>query len=154
MTSAATPPIEPLQRHADEAVAGATGRTLALWAAGPDLLLGPAVTSVDHYGVGPLAASYDSITSLGQLGTAPDLTGLLVSLREVMSLDTVLFFCEPTIATDRPTPTPPHDVTTTLWTRGFTVFLCHRFQSRRGLRTHDYCWGRARLRPPGVPCRR
>ncbi len=154
MTSAATPPIEPLQRHADEALAGASGRTLALCSEGSDPLLGRAVTSVDHYGVDPVSGSYDSIVSLGQLGTAPDLASLLVSLREVMSLDTVLFFCEPTITTDRPTPAPPHDVTTTLWARGFTVFLCHRFRSRRGLRQHDYCWGRARLRPPGVPCRR
>lgn len=141
-------PLAPLETHATDVIARSFGRTLALW---PDRLSrpGPSGARVEYFcGFEHLDGTYDSMISIGQLGTAPNLVSMLAGLRPHLAARSILNFCEPTIATDAPTTSPPHDVTTTLWAQGFTVIECRRFRARTRLRTHEYCWGRARLTPP------
>ncbi len=144
------PPREPLESHAREALEAVRGRTLVLWPAPVRRRLPPEVSCTQFFEAGP-DGIYDSIVSVGQLGTASDLAGLLMRLRPHMGPESVLYFCEPTVASDTPTAQPPHDVTTSLWTRGFTVFLCRRARHRSGRHIHEYCWGRARLRSDSAP---
>ena len=97
--------------------------------------------------------SYDTIASVGQLGMADALAGLVGRLRALMTPETTLVFCEPTVASDVPTTAAPHDVTTTLWRNALTVIECRRERRRVRLRTTEYCWGRARLTPAFAPPR-
>jgi hypothetical protein len=139
--------------HAGEVVALAWGRCLSLlpsrmsW--GP---LPPTVHSVVGMGdLGHIDGAVDSILSVGQLGATDDLGTLLDRLRTVASEHTDLLFCEPTIVEDEPAPGAPHDVTTTLWSRGWSVVDCHRFRHGRGRRPNRYVWGRARLTRRAAP---
>lgn len=138
-----------LATHASDVVAAASGRTLVLYAAvdawGP---LPPTVTEV-RCGL-PAAEPgvvFDSIVSVGQLGSALDLRSMLGDLLAHAGDHTRLLFCEPTITSDDPTSRPPHDVTTSLWAAGWTVIDCRRFRAGRGRRAQEYVWGRARPRP-------
>ena len=99
------------------------------------------------------AARYDTIASVGQLGMADDLVTLVDRVRAAMTPETILLFCEPTVASDTPTTSAPHDVTTTLWRAGVTVIECRRERRRVRFRTTEYCWGRARLTPDFAPPR-
>ena len=143
-----TAPLGPLESHAGEVVARARGRTLVLWSEVSSRQV-PGATRLEFFsGVAGLSGTYDSIVSIGQLGTATNLVTLLTGLAPHMSSQSVLYFCEPTIASDEPTVEAPHDVTATLWNEGFTVIECRRFRARARFRVHEYCWGRARLTPP------
>lgn len=138
---------------APNALASATGDVLALWSRGVRQPLPRTLTSVTPMADHVEGRSYDTIASVGQLGTADDLAGLVERLRTMMTPDTILLFCEPTIASDIPTTAAPHDVTTTLWRDGLTVIECRRERRRVRLRTAEYCWGRARLTPDFAPPR-
>ena len=124
----------------------ASGRTLVLFpslaAWGP---LPPTVTHAVVWGSEEVSGRFDSIVSVGQLGSAGDLAALLGQLAGHADAETRLLFCEPTITPDGPTPEPPHDVTTTMWASGWSVIDCRRYRSGRGRRAHEYVWGRARL---------
>ncbi len=147
--------LAPLSDLAPHALAPAKGETLVLWPASDRWRLPAAVSSATHWGTDAAAArTYDTVVSVGQLGTAPDVEHLLDELRPVMTSDSVLLFCEPTIASDVPTTEPPHDVTTALWRAGWTPFEVRRDRRRSGLRHAEYCWGRARLTPEYAPPRR
>ena len=129
-------------------IARAHGRTLVLWPE-PSSRQVPRASQVAFFsGLVDLSGTYHSVVSIGQLGTAPNLGTMLTGLRPHLAAESVLNFCEPTIASDEITLAPPHDVTTTLWREGFTVFECRRFRARARLSVHEYCWGRARLTPP------
>ncbi len=148
-------PLEPVDARAAEVVRAASGRTLALWAPGMKRSLPAAAGPVEHWSAGfEPTGVYDSVVSVGGLGTAADLEALLRDLRAHLGPASLLHFCEPTIARQRTTRAPPHDVTTSLWRAGFSVIECWRSRERSGLRTHRYCWGRARLTPPTAPPRR
>ncbi|MFV2039516.1 MAG: hypothetical protein ACC660_04680 [Acidimicrobiales bacterium] len=148
MTSAPMPPLAPLETRADEVVAGAFGRTLVMWGPRQRRVLPAAVTSAEHFEtLGSLDGVYDSVVSVGQLGTAGNLPALLGGLCAHLAPHSIVHFCEPTIAADEPTSRPPHDVTSTLWANGFTVIECRRFRARRHVRIHEYCWGKARRTP-------
>lgn len=142
------PPLEPLENRADQVVAQAFGRTLVMWDSDRRRQLPTAVTTAEHFDtIAALEGFYDSIVSVGQLGTSEDLPMLLGDLRRHLAPHSIMHFCEPTISSDDATSTPPHDVTTTLWASGLTVIECRRFRARRRLRIHQYCWGMARLTP-------
>lgn len=138
---------DPVVTHAAETVAAASGRTLMLfdpperW--GP---LGPTVSEVAVWqpgidgGAPDGSVPFDSIVSVGQLGVAPDLEGLLARLDAVSTQATFLLFCEPTDLDG-----DVNDVTTTLWASGWTATDTRRFRARKGLRRHEYVWGRARF---------
>lgn len=145
--------LSPLGKMAPNALAPATGDVLALWSAGVRHPLPRTLASVTHLDEHAGGRRYDTIASVGQLGMADDLVGLVERLRALMASDTILLFCEPTIASDTPTLAPPHDVTTTLWRTGLTVIECRRDRRRVRLRTAEYCWGRARLTPDFAPPR-
>jgi hypothetical protein len=144
--------LVPVAAQAAALVARATGRTLVLWDRGEPHKLSEAVVSPDHW---PRASGvYESIVSVGHLAGAPRLDHLLDELRPHFDADTVLFFCEPTVAAEDPTPRPPHDITTSLWRAGYTVFECRRRTAGWRPRRQEYCWGRARLTPDTSPPRR
>lgn len=145
--------LSPLGKMAPNALAPASGDLLALWATGVRHPVPRTLSSITHLGDHAQGARYDTIASVGQLGTAGDLTGLVERLRALMAPETILLFCEPTVASDAPTTAPPHDVTTTLWRAGLTVIECRRERRRVRLRTSEYCWGRARLTPDYAPPR-
>ena len=145
--------LAPLAKLAPNALAPAAGEVLALWPSGVRRPLPRTLRSVTHLADHPEGRTYDTIASVGQLGGAVDLAGLIERLRAMMTPETVLIFCEPTIASDVPTSSPPHDVTTTLWRSGLTVIECRRDRRRVRLRTAEYCWGRARLTPDHAPPR-
>lgn len=146
-----------LATHAAETVADAHGRALVLLAAadawGP---LPPTVEStLLSRDLADVDGVVDSVVSVGQLATMPDLRGWLTALLGHATAETRLLFCEPTIVTDEVTVEPPHDITTSLWASGWTVIDCRRFRSGRGRSAQEYVWGRARptpsvrTRPPG-----
>ena len=138
---------------APNALAPATGDVLALWSAGVRHPLPRTLSSVTHLADHADAARYDTIASVGQLGMADDLVTLVDRVRAAMTPETILLFCEPTVASDTPTTSAPHDVTTTLWRAGVTVIECRRERRRVRFRTTEYCWGRARLTPDFAPPR-
>lgn len=145
--------LAPLAKMAPNALASATGDVLALWPRRVRRPLPRTLTSVTHLADHVEGRSYDTIASVGQLGTAPDLEELIGQLRSWMGPETTLLFCEPTIASDQPTTAPPHDITTSLWRAGLTVIECRRDRHRMRFRTAEYCWGRARLTPDFAPHR-
>ena len=147
--------LAPLADLAPHALAPAAGDALLLWPTSDRWRLPAPVQSATHWDApGAADRTYDTVVSVGQLGTAPDLAQLLADLRGVMTPDSVLLFCEPTVASDEPTTQPPHDVTTALWRAGWTAFEVRRDRRRMGLRHAEYCWGRARLTPGHAPPRR
>lgn len=101
-----------------------------------------------------MSGVYDAVVSVGGLAAIADLGGALETLRAHLGPASVLHFCEPTVTTDRITSVGPHDITTTLWRSGYTVFECRRHTQRRALRRQEYCWGQARLTPESAPPRR
>lgn len=145
--------LSPLGKMAPNALAPATGNVLALWSAGVRHPLPRTLDSVTHLADHADGQRYDTVASVGQLGMADDLVALVERLRSVMATDTILVFCEPTVASDVPTTAAPHDVTTTLWRAGLTVIEWRRERRRVRLRTAEYCWGRARLTPDFAPPR-
>ncbi|MEM7286393.1 MAG: hypothetical protein AAF480_08590 [Actinomycetota bacterium] len=146
--------LAPLAKMASNALAAAAGDVLALWPAAQRRPLPRTLTSVTHLAEHEEGHTYDTVASVGQLGVAVDLEALIARIRTAMTAESVLVFCEPTIASDQPTTSPPHDVTTSLWRAGLTVFECRRERRRVRLRTAEYCWGRARLTPDYAPPRR
>ncbi len=153
MTQASVP-IGPLRRHARQALAAARGRTLSLLTVDQRAYLPVAVTPVQHSQDGDgLKGVYESVVSVGQLGLAGDLVGLLELISAHSDEHTVMYFCEPTRLARSKASGPPNDVTTALWAHGFTVIECRRERTRRGIRKHEYCWGRARLTPSFSPPR-
>ncbi len=150
----ASNPLDPLRARTGEVVGGATGRTLALWAPGLEQEI-PTAAVVEVWRPGhELTGRYDSVVSVGGLGTTQDLAGLLRALAGHLGPAGLVWFCEPTIVRQQPTTSPPHDVTTSLWRAGYSVIEVDRAQQRSGWRRHHYCWGRARLTPPTAPPRR
>ena len=128
-------PLEPLELHAPDLLAAARGDTLVLWPEGtPHRVLSGAVERVDHL-PGLIEAgdsrgsafpeSYDTVVSIGQLGTATDLEGLVETVRRLLRPESVLLFCEPTIAENGWAGTP-NDVTGALWRGGLTGYECRR----------------------------
>lgn len=147
-------PLAPLEHRAADVVGRARGRTLTLWPPGsPTRSLPDAVSDVRHVvaagepDLGRPSAPYDSVVSIGGLASVTDLSGLLRRLRPHLGVHSIVHFCEPTIVGETPATSPPHDVTGALWAEWFTVFECRRFRYRSGFRTHEYCWGQARLTP-------
>lgn len=150
----ASAPIDPLASHGRQALSGATGRTLSLLAVDQRSLLPSAASPVQHFHDGTaLTGIYESVVSVGQLGLAEDLVGLLGSISGHSDENTLVYFCEPTRLPRSRAGGPPNDVTTTLWSRGFTVVECRRERVRVGVRRREYCWGRARLTPAFAPPR-
>lgn len=150
---------EVLARLSVHAREHASGTTLALWAAGDAWDLPPAATPVEYLGdlrssPSGRSARFDSVVSVGQLGLADDLGSLLVELETLMAPGCTLHFCEPTTASDDLRDSLPNDVTTALWRGGYTVFRCSRERYRYRMRTHEFCWGRARITPDTSPPRR
>ena len=88
---------------APNALAPATGDVLALWSAGVRHPLPRTLSSVTHLADHADAARYDTIASVGQLGMADDLVTLVDRVRAAMTPETILLFCEPTVASDTPT---------------------------------------------------
>ena len=146
--------LSPLSKLAQHALAPATGDVLALWTTSERRPIPRTVPSITHLADHVEGRTYDTIASVGQLGMAHDLDALVELLKAAMTPESVLLFCEPSIASDAPTSQPPHDVTTTLWRAGITVFECRRERRRIRFRTAEYCWGRARLTPDYAPPRR
>lgn len=153
-------PRAPLELHAPDVLAAAWGDTLVLWPDGtPGRVLSRAVTRVDHVpalagagGVGQATPvdSYDTVVSIGQLGSAAELGRLVHDIRALLRPTSVLLFCEPTAAEGPGAPGSPNDVTGALWRGGLTVFECRRYRAHHRLRTYEYCWGRARPTPTDV----
>jgi hypothetical protein len=144
-------PMAPVAAQAAATAARATGRTLVLGNMPSDHEFARTVTDVDHW---PDAKGvYDSVVSIGTLAAAGDIAALLTDLSRHLDTTSVVYFCEPTKANDSATVEPPHDITAMLWRTGFTVFECRRLAAGRWPKRQEYCWGRARLTPPGTPPR-
>lgn len=146
--------IEPVADHAAGLLRRVTGRVLLIGELPPDVPVPTALTEADRW---PDAdGRYDAVVSAGGLAATTDLAGLLGQLRDRghVASDSTVWFCEPTASDDDPTTRPPHDITTTFWRVGYTVFECRRATVRRRARRQEYCWGRARLTPPEAPPRR
>jgi hypothetical protein len=143
--------MAPVAAQAAAMAARATGRTLVLGDVPSDLELPATLTGVDHW---PEAkGAYKSVVSIGTLATAGDIAALLTDLTSHLDMTSIVYFCEPTQANDAATIEPPHDITAMLWRTGFTVFECRRLAAGRWPKRQEYCWGRARLTPPGRPPR-
>ncbi len=147
-------PQDPLIRHAREALSRVDGRTLSLLSTNQRGYIPAAANPVQHWSdADDLTGIYESVASIGQLGLADDLVGLLERLSSHLDADSLIYFCEPTRRPRARATTPPNDVTTTLWGHGFTVIECRRERIHRGVRSLEYCWGRARLTPVFAPPR-
>lgn len=145
---------DPLIRHTREALCRVGGRTLSLLSTNQRGYIPITANPVQHWRDGDdLTGIYESVASMGQLGLADDLMGLLERLSSHLDVDSLIYFCEPTMLPRARATTPPNDVTTTLWGHGFTVIECRRERIRTGIRSLEYCWGRARLTPPFAPPR-
>ena len=106
----------------------------------------PAVTQIIEWPNVPNNSKFDSILSIGNLASEPDLSHFLTELKQYLTPDSELYFCERTKVPNGYNGSAKYDITGTFWEHEWSVIRCERFRLGKSKRSPSYVTGIARMK--------
>ena len=106
----------------------------------------PAVTQLIEWPNVPNNSKFDSILSIGNLASEPDLPKLLLELKHHLTHDSKLYFCERTKVPNGYNGSAKYDISGTLWANEWSVIRCERFRLGKSKKSPSYVTGIARMK--------
>ena len=130
------------------------GRRGPIWTLGNSLFpkenlptqIPPAVTQLIEWPNVPNNSKFDSILSIGNLASEPDLPQLLLELKQHLTNDSKLYFCERTKVPNGYNGSAKYDISGTFWANEWSVIRCERFRLGKSKKSPSYVTGIARLK--------
>ncbi len=108
--------------------------------------LPPAVTQIIEWPNVPNNSKFDSILSIGNLASEPDLPQLLLELKQHLTNDSKLYFCERTKVPNGYNGSAKYDISGTFWANEWSVIRCERFRLGKSKKSPSYVTGIARMK--------
>ena len=108
--------------------------------------LPPAVTQIIEWPNVPNNSKFDSILSIGNLASEPDLPQLLLELKHYLTYDSKLYFCERTKVPNGYNGSAKYDISGTFWANEWSVIRCERFRLGKSKKSPSYVTGIARMK--------
>ena len=106
----------------------------------------PAVTQLTEWPNVPNNSKFDSILSIGNLASEPDLPQLLLELKHHLTHDSKLYFCERTKVPNGYNGSAKYDISGTFWANEWSVIRCERFRLGKSKKSPSYVTGIARMK--------
>ena len=106
----------------------------------------PAVTQIIEWPSVPTGFKSDSILSIGNLASEPDLPQFLSELKHYLTPDSKLFFCERTKVPNGYNGSAKYDISGTFWANEWSVIRCERFRLGKSKKSPSYVTGIARMK--------
>ena len=106
----------------------------------------PAVTQLTEWPNVPTDSKFDSILSIGNLASEPDLPQLLLELKHYLTYDSKLYFCERTKVPNGYNGSAKYDISGTFWANEWSVIRCERFRLGKSKKSPSYITGIARMK--------
>ena len=106
----------------------------------------PAVTQLTEWPNVPNNSKFDSILSIGNLASEPDLPQLLLELKHYLTYDSKLYFCERTKVPNGYNGSAKYDISGTFWANEWSVIRCERFRLGKSKKSPSYVTGIARMK--------
>ena len=106
----------------------------------------PAVTQIIEWPNVPNNSKFDSILSIGNLASEPDLPQLLLELKHHLTHDSKLYFCERTKVPNGYNGSAKYDISGTFWANEWSVIRCERFRLGKSKKSPSYVTGIARMK--------
>jgi len=106
----------------------------------------PAVTQLTEWPNVPNNSKFDSILSIGDLASEPDLPQLLLELKHYLTYDSKLYFCERTKVPNGYNGSAKYDISGTFWANEWSVIRCERFRLGKSKKSPSYVTGIARMK--------
>ena len=106
----------------------------------------PAVTQITEWPSVPTNSEFNTILSIGNLASEPDLPHFLTELKQYLTPDSELYFCERTKVPNGYNGSAKYDITGTFWENEWSVIRCERFRLGKSKRSPSYVTGIARMK--------
>ena len=106
----------------------------------------PAVTQLTEWPNVPNNSKFDSILSIGNLASEPDLPQLLLELKHHLTHQSKLYFCERTKVPNGYNGSAKYDISGTFWVNEWSVIRCERFRLGKSKKSPSYITGIARMK--------
>ena len=106
----------------------------------------PAVTQLIEWPNVATNSKFDSILSIGNLASEPDLPQLLLELKHYLTYDSKLYFCERTKVPNGYNGSAKYDISGTFWANEWSVIRCERFRLGKSKKSPSYITGIARMK--------
>ena len=106
----------------------------------------PAVTQLTEWPNVPNNSKFDSILSIGNLASEPDLPQLLLELKHHLTHESKLYFCERTKVPNGYNGSAKYDISGTFWANEWSVIRCERFRLGKSKKSPSYITGIARMK--------
>ena len=106
----------------------------------------PAVTQIIEWPNVPNNSKFDSILSIGNLASEPDLPQLLLELKHHLTHESKLYFCERTKVPNGYNGSAKYDISGTFWANEWSVIRCERFRLGKSKKSPSYITGIARMK--------
>lgn len=106
----------------------------------------PAVTQLIEWPNVATNSKFDSILSIGNLASEPDLPQLLLELKHHLTHDSKLYFCERTKVPNGYNGSAKYDISGTFWANEWSVIRCERFRLGKSKKSPSYVTGIARMK--------
>ena len=106
----------------------------------------PAVTQLIEWPNVATNSKFDSILSIGDLASEPDLPQLLLELKHYLTYDSKLYFCERTKVPNGYNGSAKYDISGTFWANEWSVIRCERFRLGKSKKSPSYVTGIARMK--------
>ena len=106
----------------------------------------PAVTQILEWPNVSTDSKFDSILSIGNLASEPDLPQLLLELKHYLTYDSKLYFCERTKVPNGYNGSAKYDISGTFWANEWSVIQCERFRLGKSKKSPSYVTGIARMK--------
>ena len=106
----------------------------------------PAVTQLIEWPNVATNSKFDSILSIGDLASEPDLPQLLLELKHHLTHDSKLYFCERTKVPNGYNGSARNDISGTFWANEWSVIRCERFRLGKSKKSPSYITGIARMK--------
>ena len=106
----------------------------------------PAVTQLIEWSNVAINSKFDSILSIGDLASEPDLPQLLLDLGHHITPEAKLYFCERTKVPNGYNGSAKYDISGTFWANEWSVIRCERFRLGKSKKSPSYITGIARMK--------
>lgn len=106
----------------------------------------PAVTQIIEWPNVPNNSKFDSILSIGNLASEPDLPQHLLELKHHLTNESKLYFCERTKVPNGYNGSAKYDISGTFWANEWSVIRCERFRLGKSKKSPSYVTGIARMK--------
>ena len=106
----------------------------------------PAVTQITEWPSVPTNSEFNTILSIGNLASEPDLPHFLTELKQYLTPDSELYFCERTKVPNGYNGSAKYDISGTFWVNEWSVMRCERFRLGKSKKSPSYITGIARMK--------